>query len=241
MIKKQPHILLVFLLLLSMQQWCFAVAPTQQPEVNRVFDANFKDRYSSDTYNYEGKKVVKTSRMGSGDYKDYSDEKIKTKEQNDNDEILINLGPLSWLFYLFLIVAVLYLAYALLNDGGTGIFAKSKNKHITRYDDITSENIENADIHALIQQAENDKDFRLAIRYYYLLVLKTLSLKNYIKFEDDKTNTEYLNEISDTPFSQGFSYTSYLYNYIWYGKFNLEASQYAKAKANFTTLLNQVK
>ena len=75
----------------------------------------------------------------------------------------------------------------------------------------------------------------------YLLVLKTLTINNHIKFEDDKTNAQYLNELKEKPFSQGFSYVSYLYNYIWYGEFSLEAAQYTKAKNNFTSLLKQVK
>ncbi|SEQ83953.1 hypothetical protein SAMN05421824_2451 [Hyunsoonleella jejuensis] len=240
MIKKPQHILLVFMLLLLNPHLCDATEPVQEPEVNRVFDSSFKERYSSDIFDYEGKKVVNRSKSGSGEYEDYNSKEARTKEQNNGDEVIINLGPFRFVFYIILAMAVVYLAYALLNEGGTGLFTSSKNKNIERHDAITAENIENTDIHTLINQAENDNDYRLAIRYYYLLVLKTLSLKNYIKFEDDKTNTEYLNELRETPFNGAFSYVSYLYNYIWYGRFELEASQYAKAKNNFITLLKQV-
>ncbi len=240
--KQKPlHIFLILMLLILSHQSCFATIFTQEPETYRLFDSDFKERYSGDKYNYEGKKVVKKTRMGSGQYEDYEKGKTRTQERNNSEEVSINLGPFGFVFYIVLAIAVLYLAYVLLNEGGTSIFARSKNKSIQRYEDITAENIENADILALIKQAENDHDYRLAIRYYYLLVLKTLSLKNHIKFEDDKTNAEYLNEINEKSFSKGFSYVSYLYNYIWYGKFNLEASQYSKAKDNFKSLLNQVK
>lgn len=238
--QKTLHIFFVLTFLILNHQRFFALTPTQEPEVHRVFDTNFKERYASDKYNYEGKKVVNESKAGSGEYEDYDKRKTRTEEKNNSDEVVINLGPFGFLFYIILAIAVVYLAYVLLNEGGTGLFSSSKNKSIQRYDDITAENIEHADINSLIKEAENNKDYRLAIRYYYLLVLKTLSLKNHIKFEDDKTNTEYLNELHEKPFSKSFSYVSYLYNYIWYGKFNLEASQYAKAKDNFTTLLNQV-
>jgi len=135
---------------------------------------------------------------------------------------------------------VVYLVYILLNEGGTGLFTVNRNKNINSYDEITADNIENADIHTLIKNAENNQDYRLAIRYYYLLVLKTLSLKNHIKFEDDKTNNEYLNEVSDKPFSKDFAYTSYLYNYIWYGEFPLDTVKYNKAKNDFSGFLKQV-
>lgn len=241
MTRPPQHILYVLVLVLFVQNMATCMLFAQSPEVYRVFDSDFKERYSSDKFNYEGRKTVSKTRRGSGEYEDYDKEKTKTREQNNADEVYISFGPFGWLFVLVLIGAVLYLAYVLLNEGGTGFFSTNKNKSIVRYDDINAENIEHADIHKLIKDAENNKDYRLAIRYYYLLVLKTLSIKNHIKFEDDKTNAEYLNEISETAFSQGFSYVSYLYNYIWYGKFSLKEPQYTKAKHNFTTLLNQVK
>lgn len=222
-------------------QTTFCSNSAQEPEQIRQFDEDFKDRYSGNKYNYEGKKIVTKTPAGSGNYEDYKNKKPKQKEKNDSDNISINLGPLGWLFYLAIAIAVIYLVYILLNEGGSGLFSSRKNKTFNNFDEITAENIEHADIHALIKNAENENNYRLAIRYYYLLVLKTLSLKNHIKFEDDKTNSEYLNEIKEKPFSEGFEYTSYLYNYIWYGKFSLNIEQYNKAKSNFLTLLNQVK
>ncbi|GAA4952103.1 hypothetical protein GCM10023314_26950 [Algibacter agarivorans] len=213
----------------------------QEPEQIRQFDENFKERYSSNKYNYEGKGIVTQTPTGSGNYEDYKKAKDRRKEGNNSDNLTIDLGPFSWLFHLALAIAVFYLVYILLNEGGTGLFSHNKNKPITTYEDITAQNIENADIHSLIKNAEKDNNYRLAIRYYYLLVLKTLSLKNHIKFEDDKTNNEYLNEINGKPFSTEFAYTSYLYNYIWYGEFPVNIDKYNKAKHHFLTLLKQVK
>ncbi|OEK07522.1 hypothetical protein A8C32_17145 [Flavivirga aquatica] len=223
-------------------QTTFGINIFQEPEQLREFDENFKTRYSSDKYNYEGKKIVSKTQVGSGNYEDYKNKKAKRKERDNSESISINLGLLGWLFYLAIAIAVVYLVYILLNEGGSGLFSSKQSKKLNSdFEEITSENIENADIQALIKRAENDNNYRLAIRYYYLLVLKTLSLKNYIKFEDDKTNSQYLNEISNTPFSNKFSYSSYLYNYIWYGEFPLNMEKYTQAKRHFTTLLKQVK
>jgi hypothetical protein len=239
MIKKTGYIFFSFIVLLLWQQCCFGIAQT--PEANRVFDPSFKTRYTLEKYNYEGRKIISRTREGSGQYEDYQNKKPKEKEEKDKEAYSVNLSFIDWIFYGALALAVLYLAYVLLNNGASGgIFKSNKNKPIDAYRDITAENIEHADIHALIKQAEDQNNFRLAIRYYYLLVLKTLSLKNHIKFEDDKTNAEYLAELESKPFEKDFSYISYLYNYIWYGKFNLDVTQYAKAKTNFTTLLKQV-
>ncbi|WP_100614974.1 hypothetical protein [Confluentibacter citreus] len=219
---------------------CFVTA-LQEPNTNRTFDANFKDRYSGNKYDYEGKKIITKTPQGSGNYEDYKNKNPKIKEDERSNSFSVNLGSLGWLFYLALFVAVGYLIYILLNEGGSGLFSSKRHKKVDNFEDITSENIENADITALINWAENNQDYRLAIRYYYLLVLKTLTLKNHIKFEDDKTNADYLNDIKSKSFSSAFEYTSYLYNYIWYGEFPLDVKQYNQAKGRFVTLLNQVK
>lgn len=237
----KSHIIIVLLWIIAIIQPSFGAAITQESKQTRQFDADFKDRYSSRKYNYEGKKIVTQTPSGSGKYEDYKNGKPSIKERNDSESLSINLGPFGWIFYLALTVALIYLVYILFNEGGSGLFSSKQNRRLHIYEDITAENIENADINRLINNAENSNDYRLAIRYYYLLVLKQLSIKNYIKFEDDKTNAEYLNEISKTAFSKEFGYTSYLYNYIWYGEFSLNTAEYNKAKNNFVTLLSKVK
>lgn len=218
----------------------FGLEPYQKPQTFRHFEDNFKDKYRSERYNYEGVKVIRQSPGGSGNYEEYENKDTKIKEESDEDYWSVNLNGVEWIFYIILGLAVIYLVYTLLNEGGTGLFSSGRNRSIKTFEDITAENIEEADIHTLIKRAEKDNNYRLAIRYYYLLVLKTLSIKNHIKYEDDKTNAEYLSEIENKPFENTFAYTSYLYNYIWYGEFALNPNQYNKAKTNFIMLLEQV-
>ena len=238
--KNKPLYIFFYLFIIVCCNQTFATHPSQSPKVIRHFEDDFKQDYSSDKFNYEGKDIYTKTSSGSGNYEDFKNDKPKLEEQNNDDRLSINIGFLAWLFYLAIAGAVVYLVYILLHEGGSGLFSSNRNKSITNYDDITSENIKNTDIHKLIKDAENNKDYRLAIRYYYLHVLKTLSVNNHIKFEDDKTNSEYLNEITDKPFSKDFAYISYLYNHIWYGEFPLPYEKYKKAKNNFATLLKQV-
>lgn len=214
---------------------------TEQPKQERNFDENFKERYSGRKFNYEGKKVVsKNSFDPNGDPSKYDKENPNIKEDNNRIDSDFNFN-FSWLFIAILISAVIYLAYIILSEGSSGLFSSRKNIKIKDFNDISADNIEHVDVDSLIKNAETNNDYRLAIRYYYLLVLKNLSIKKFIIFEDDKTNAEYLNEIGTKSFSENFAYTSYLYNYIWYGEFPVDSMQYEKAKGNFITLLEQVK
>jgi len=238
---KPLHIILFLLLVFINYQTASCTITYQEPQKIRQFDDDFKDHYSSNKYNYEGKKVVNETPGGSGKYEDYKNKKPRIKDDNNSDSFSMNLGPLAWLFYAALAIAVVYLVYFLFNEGGSGLFSSKQHQKINDYEEITAENIEHADINSLIKNAENSDDYRLAIRYYYLLVLKNLSLKNYIKFEDDKTNAEYINELAQQPYSNDFKGTSYVYNYVWYGEFPLNAERYKTAKSKFITLLSHVK
>ncbi|MCH9660673.1 MAG: hypothetical protein K0U54_07150 [Bacteroidetes bacterium] len=217
-----------------------------EPQNEIRFEEDFKERYDGDRYDYEGKKVVKTTKGGNGDYNKYKtkEENPDIKEVNNETEVdTPNLGFnfVNWLFVFMLIAAVFYLAYIVLNEGGSGIFNFRGNQRIGEdSDEINSENIEATDLNTLIKKAEKEGDYRLAIRYNYLLILQILSLKNFIKFEDDKTNGEYYNEIQEQPFSESFAYTSYLYNYVWYGEFLIDTNQYNKAKTDFDHLIQKV-
>ena len=237
---KQLHIFFFLCFTTCVFQASFGYTPPQTPSKTRTFDDDFKKRYSNNKYNYEGTDIITKTEPGSGNYEDYKKGDVKHNESENSDSISINIGPIAWIFYIAIALAVGFLVFTLINEGGTSLFTSNRNKSINKYEEITAENIENADILTLIKNAENANDFRLAIRYYYLLVLKTLSLKNHIKFEDDKTNNEYLNEVSNLSFSKDFAYTSYLYNYIWYGEFPLNIDKYNKAKRNFSSLLKQV-
>ena len=235
--------ILCLFLMVSFHQMLCAATVFQDPQQSVEFEDDFKDAYSSDKYDYEGKKIVGETPNRTGDYADYKngkDKPRKKKERND-DDLTLNLGPFGFVFYIILFAAIVYLAYVLLNEGSTGLFSRGKHRKLNDTEDITAENIEKTDIDYLIEQAENEGDYRLATRYHYLLVLKTLSLKNHIEVEDDKTNTDYLNEIHNTSFRKQFEYILYLYNYIWYGEFPLNVEKYDTAKLHFVELIKQVK
>ena len=97
---------------------------------------------------------------------------------------------------------------------------KRKNAHLPQVD--LSEDgriIREENLDELIQNALNTKDYRLAVRYYYLKVLKKLMEKELIQWRTDKTNSDYIKEVNSTHFASTFSKLTYLYDYIWYGKF----------------------
>lgn len=116
----------------------------------------------------------------------------------------------------------------LMGEQKKGTVSLSNDEHI----------INNEDIWALIQNAINDQNYRLAIRYYYLLSLKNLSENETIQWELQKTNKDYVNEINDEALKQNFINITRIYDYVWYGGFSVDALKFSHLKNAFENITN---
>ncbi|GLU45514.1 DUF4129 domain-containing protein [Allomuricauda sp. NBRC 101325] len=96
--------------------------------------------------------------------------------------------------------------------------------------------IKTEDIEQLIKDALAINDYRLAIRYYYLLILKQLSERNLIDWQRQKTNDDYIGELSNPELKNTFGRATFLYDYIWYGAFAIDQERYAQVEQVFVTL-----
>ncbi|TXE09971.1 DUF4129 domain-containing protein [Seonamhaeicola algicola] len=150
-------------------------------------------------------------------------------------DIAINIAGVI----IFLLV-IYFIFKAIINKEGKWVFGKSSDKSIIPVTDIET-NIHVTDFKALIDEAESNNNYRLAIRFYYLWLLKQLTQAEIIEYDAEKTNSDYQNEITKTNIKKEFTYTSYLYNYIWYGEFNVTATEFDQAKLAFTNFLNSLK
>lgn len=100
--------------------------------------------------------------------------------------------------------------------------------------------IQNQNIQNLIEQALKENNYRLAIRYYYLSVLKKLSDTDLIAWESQKTNTDYLRELKDASLKQKFQNITRLYDFIWYGSFEIDQTSFRQAEQKFKSITNSI-
>ena len=143
---------------------------------------------------------------------------------------------LPYLIVAGIVFFVIWLFYKL-NPGAR--FLKSKEKPEVFFTE-EEEIIRSRNIQELIQKALEEKNYRLAIRYYYLLVLKKLTKAEIITYEFDKTNSEYVSEISSETISGQFSKVTILYDYIWYGSFDVTETDFGIAQKTFKRLVQQI-
>jgi hypothetical protein len=204
----------------------------------RVYE-NLKEKYNTDEFVYE--RSVENSGWWSR-FKKWLSDFFKDLFDLNSDAQASDFTDIALkIFYVVIFLLVVYfIVKAIINKEGNWVFGKSSDKRIIPITDIEN-NIYETDFKTLISNAESENNYRLAVRYYYLWLLKTLAKAEIIDYDVEKTNSDYYFEIQQENTQKEFSYTSYLYNYIWYGEFDIDEAQFNKAKNAFTQFLNSIK
>lgn len=204
----------------------------------RTFNSSFKENYQDNDFVYE-QKVNETNWWER--FKEWLADFFRRLFNFSDDtvsmqfvEILIKvLAVLLLIFVIYLIVK------SIMNGEGQWIFGKSSDKKVINYEEI-EKNIHLIDFEKLIKDTLKSGEKRLSIRYYYLWLLKKMAEKNIIEWDVEKTNTDYLYEIKNPAFKSKFEYVSYLYDYIWYGEFDLDEETFQKAKTAFENTIQSI-
>ncbi len=207
----------------------------------RKLPSNFKENYKGDEFTYEYNFDAQQKSIWE-QFKMWLSHKFKewfgfadTKKASEFT------GNFIKIIYIIVILIVLYfIIKTLLNKEGNWVFGRSTAKiniHATNLD----ENILITDYDNLIIKAKQKEDYRLAIRYSYLKSLKKLAEFDIIEWDYEKTNSDYYREIKNLDLKNQFQYISYIYNYCWYGEFNLNHLEYIEAENSFNKLINSIR
>lgn len=202
------------------------------------FKEGFQEKYTADEFIYE----VKVKELSAWErFKEWLYdlfERIFNSSSRENTENIVELF-LKILAAAIIIFVIYLIVKAIMNGEGSWVFGKSSDKKVINYEEI-EKNIHLVDFEKLIKETLKNGENRLAIRYYYLWLLKIMSAKQLIEWDVEKTNSDYLYEIKNTSIKSQFEYVSYLYNYIWYGEFELDEVTFVKAKKAFDNLINSL-
>ena len=177
------------------------------------------------------------------DYSGLKKEKPKKSEAPTLPQLpdfLAGLGQFGQISLICLIIALVAgLFYVLI---GQGLFLK--NTAITpQKADFELADIENnlheTDLDRYLRTAITNNDYRLAVRLYYLNILKQYSLHELIVWKKDKTNGEYLTEIRrrNDPTYPDFRTATLLFERVWYGDKVINERGYAEIQRVFQRLL----
>lgn len=156
-------------------------------------------------------------------------------------QILATKEGRTTLWTLFIVFGIAMIAFFVMKVTGmskAGLFGRSSNAGLNYT--TTSEDIHGIAFDAAIDQAIADGNYRLAIRLMYLQALKSLSDKGYIQWQINKTNTDYLFEVSAKPWYPVFRILTYSFEYTWYGETPVSRDRFQDLRNQFQQFNNQL-
>lgn len=149
-------------------------------------------------------------------------------------------SPELWksIAYLFVAIVVVFVILKLIGVDFDGLF-KKKNVYTIPYETI-EENIHQIDFNGAIAEAVLQKNYRLAVRLYYLKALKELSDAGFINWQINKTNQSYVYELQSSKLNAGFHQVTRQFEYTWYGDFPIDEELFLEIRDSFLTFSNQI-
>ncbi len=195
------------------------------------FAPNFKNKYKGADFNYEVLKPKesvwdlikrKIGQLLSKIFKDID----PNKAANYTNNILRFFGIAIVGFLLYFLIRYL------MSKDGNFLFGKRNRKININSHDI-EENIHEINFPERILLLEKQQDYRSAIRYHFLYSLKKLTDKNFINWNVEKTNRDYLRELKNKNLQEDFRRIIYIYDYVWYGEFDTQEKDYQHFKTYF--------
>jgi len=168
----------------------------------------------------------------------FGDQEIVRRRQTSSGGNLFGAGFFKGFAIVFLIAIGVIIIYFLVNQGLSPDNDKVKPTAITL--ENIEDNIHETDLERFIREAKEKGDFALAMRLHYLAIIKELSLKKIIKWKRDKTNGEYLRELSSSPYFADFNEVTNIFERVWYGGGTIDRETFAAVEEKFITLTHSI-
>ena len=140
------------------------------------------------------------------------------------------LWGMATLFVLFVLYKLFF---------ADGVFKKGTAKNNVKIADEEEEAkpVQERKFDTAIARAANENNYRMAVRYLYLQLLQRLTAAGAIEFAADKTNTEYLRELTGKSYKEEVASLTLYYDYVWYGEFAIDAAAYSKIENRFRNIV----
>ncbi|WP_298506071.1 hypothetical protein [uncultured Maribacter sp.] len=205
------------------------------PEEIRKLPNSFKEEYRGSAYDY----VESVSWLDK--IKAWLLDKLDSWFSVNSERGSNILSNLETLFYILVILGVVYIIVRMiLNKEGRWLFSR-KREETEELNYEIGEDIHEVNFEVLIKEALQNKDYRLAVRYNYLLLLKKLDEFSVISYDSQKTTYDYSLDLEGTSYSTGFNKATYYYTYIWYGEFTIDEEEYKTASLVYAQILKSFK
>jgi hypothetical protein len=135
--------------------------------------------------------------------------------------------------YVLLALIVGLLGYLITKIVGVQNIFNRASKDIALPYTESLENINAITFEEEIEKAIANRNYRLAVRLLYLRSLKQLNDAHLIDWQIEKTNSAYLNELTNNEQRRSFSILTRQFEYVWYGDFPIDGQLFQNINISF--------
>lgn len=201
------------------------------PFSNEKYTTNESDYSYNDSKKRDLKKGTYYSKKENNNYsfnerKNYDDSNSKNKRIGSFGTIILYA---TLAIFLGLVVYYLFV-HTNLSDKG-----KKVNTNET---EVAPSEISKTELELMLEKALSEQNFRLAIRIYFIFILKELSNKKWITWKKDKTNYHYLTEMRTKKLFPLFNESVRIYELVWYGDYSINEEDYSTLEPKLKAFLN---
>jgi hypothetical protein len=174
---------------------------------------------------------------------DYNEAVKKTEKPKDPLEMpKFNFNPMV-VKVVVVTVVIIALVFLLWKIFGNTKFLKNKKIKGGEFSflDEAEENLEESDLERFLREALEKKQYKVAVRIYYLMSIKELMQQNFIVWKKNKTNFEYLTEMRERKEFEHFRSLTRAFEIVWYGDVEIEEKEFIVLSPSFNSFINSIR
>lgn len=96
------------------------------------------------------------------------------------------------------------------------------------------------DFEKIIKNFIEQKNYRMAFRWFFILLLHEMEKKQHLRFEPGKTINDLKNHVKDKSYYHRFADICLIFEYIWYGKFDVDEKSFEGMKYKIMELRDEI-
>lgn len=166
------------------------------------------------------------------------EERFTERQIQSSENTIFSSGAMNIILYiivgLILVGLIVFLIIQYKED------PEIKNQKIIIEEDLDIETTQKRELEIKVEKALELENYRLAVRIYFLIIIKSLSVRELINWQKRKTNYIYLKEIGDNQLKTQFATTIKLFEIVWYGRVQISEDEYKGIEPVFKDLIRAI-
>ncbi|MBC8146661.1 MAG: hypothetical protein H8E98_01610 [Bacteroidetes bacterium] len=224
-INNKPEFLYSKILLISLLVLC-----------NSVFASIDQDKTFLNKKKWE-KSVKKVNY--SEDYKEFKQKESRPRKKTKWKGFNFSSKTFSYIA-LFIIIGLLIFLLLKVLQGGNFQINKRVSSSKYSFESELNEDINKLDLDFFLKKALEEKNYKLALRINFLMILKSLELNRLIIWKIDKTNGDYLSELASKNEWIDFAAITLTFEKVWYGDIEINNNDYSHLSKVFQSFNNKL-